>query len=82
MHGKRQTYQLRWRRFRFCIQHVADLRREFAEAEGLDDQLHTLVEPTVMDDGVARISGCEQHLEGGTKRLRLCRNLRASESPG
>ena len=47
---------------RSAVENVAHLRRQIAEAERLDDQLHALVEPSVVDDGVARVSGRKEHL--------------------
>ena len=46
----------------WTVEHVTYLSGEIAEAERLDDQLDTLIEPPVMDDRIARISGGEKHL--------------------
>ena len=57
------------------VQYITHFCRQFRKTEGLCDQFHTFVEPAVVNDGIARVAGREQHLDGGENRLGLCCQL-------
>src|SRR5579883_3248769 len=56
-------------------EHLAHHRREACGGEGLEEQGHAGVEPALVDDGVARIAGGEEHLEIGPATAHLIGKL-------
>jgi hypothetical protein len=46
-----------------CVEDIAHLRREITEAERLCYELHAFVQPAVVEDGIARITGREKNLQ-------------------
>jgi hypothetical protein len=55
---------------KLAVEHVAHARRKLLK-QGLREQLDTRVEPTLMDDGVSGVTGCEKDLETGPYFSRL-----------
>ena len=55
------------------VQYLPDFCRQSRETEGLDDQLHAWIEPTVVNDGILRVAGGEQNLDIGTYLASLVR---------
>src|SRR5262249_55924900 len=47
------------------VEHVADARREIVERDRLLNEVDAAVDAALVDHGIARIAGHEQHLEAG-----------------
>ena len=61
----------------WAVQHLSKLCRQAGEGERLRDHLNARIEPSVMDDGVSRVSAGEQHLQTRSPAARLVGQLPA-----
>ena len=64
------------------IQNGPHAGAQIGESIGLADQVHAGIEPAVVDDGVARVAGGEQHLEAGRRFTASSANWRPFMPPG
>lgn len=56
-----------------AVQNLPDLCRQSRKAEGLDDQLQTGIEPTLVNDGILRVTGSQQNFDIGVYLTSLVR---------